>query len=60
MCFLWFPLCHDNSVPHHGGEKNLIHLDSLLSNPPSKAFYEANPNFLIQKGCRPHMCSFLG
>lgn len=57
-----FPLCHDNSVPHHGGEENLIHLDILLSNPPfsppSKAFYEANPNFLIQKGCKPYLCSF--
>lgn len=57
-----FPLCHDNGLPHHGGEENLICLDILLSYPPfslpSKAFYEANPDFLIQKGCKLHLCSF--
>jgi len=57
-----FPLCRVNSVPHWRGEENLICLDVLLSNPPfsspSEAFYEANPNFLIQKGCKPHPWSF--
>lgn len=51
------------SVPHHGGEENLVSLDILLSNPPfsppSEVFSKLTPTFLFIRAENPTCAAFL-